>query len=63
MGHSSIDALSIVSWIFVLYFLSSIGTYSMIARREEKSMIWINGIVALINIIGNLILIPLYSFY
>ena len=34
----------------------------MIARGEQSRMMWINGIIATVNIIGNLIVIPHYSF-
>ena len=54
--------MSIVAWVFLFYFISSLLTYTLIARGEQKKMIWINGIVALLNIIGNLIFIPQYSF-
>lgn len=54
--------MSIVAWVFLFYFISSLLTYTLIARGEQKKMIWINGIVAIINIIGNIIFIPYYSF-
>jgi O-antigen/teichoic acid export membrane protein len=63
MWYSSVDALMIVSWIFTLYFLSSLATYIMIARSDEKKMIYINLFIALCNIGGNILLIPYYSFY
>ena len=63
LGYSSIDAMRIVIWIFLFYFISSLSTYIMIARWEQSRMMWINGIVAVINIIGNLIFIPHYSFF
>lgn len=54
--------MRIVVWIFLVYFLSSLYTYALIARGEQKRMMYINAIVALINIVGNLIFIPMYSF-
>ncbi len=62
MGYSSVDALQIVSWIFLVYFISSLYTYILIARWEQKKMMYINAFVAVLNIIGNLVFIPLYSF-
>ena len=61
-GYTTGDAIGIVAWVFLFYFISSLLTYTLIARGEQKKMIWINGIVALVNILGNLIFIPYYSF-
>jgi len=61
-GYSSMDAMRIVIWIFLFYFISSLSTYILIARGEQSRMMWINAIIALLNIIGNLIFIPVYSF-
>jgi O-antigen/teichoic acid export membrane protein len=41
-GYGSIDALRIVAWIFLVYFLSSLSTYILIARGEQKKMMYIN---------------------
>ncbi len=60
--YSSVDALRIVAWIFLVYFVSSLYTYILIARWEQKKMLYINAIVALLNIVGNIIFIPIYSF-
>jgi O-antigen/teichoic acid export membrane protein len=54
--------MRIVIWIFLFYFVSSLSTYIMIARGEQTRMMWINGIIAIVNIVGNLIFIPYYSF-
>lgn len=54
--------MRIVIWIFLFYFISSLLTYILIARGEQSRMMWINAIVALLNIIGNIIVIPHYSF-
>ena len=62
MGYTSVDAMRIVVWIFLVYFVSSLYTYALIARGEQRQMMYINAIVALINIVGNLIFIPMYSF-
>lgn len=62
LGYTSVDAMRIVIWIFLFYFVSSLSSYILIAKGEQSRMMWINGIIALINIIGNLIVIPYYSF-
>lgn len=61
-GMTSVDAFRIVGWVFLVYFVSSLFTYILIAEKSEKKMLTINAIVALTNIVGNIILIPLYSF-
>lgn len=62
MGYTSSDALEIVSFIFLFYFLSSLFTFTLIARNEQRKMLTINALIALVNIIGNLIFIPHFSF-
>lgn len=62
MWYSAIDAMRIVIWIFLFYFVSSLSTYIMIARSEQSRMMWINGTIAIVNIIGNILLIPYFSF-
>lgn len=54
--------MRIVVWIFLVYFISSLYTYALIARSEQKRMMYINAVVAILNIIGNIIFIPIYSF-
>lgn len=61
-GYTAVDAMRIVGFIFFFYFLSSLATYIMIARSEQAKMIRINIFVALINLIGNIIFIPHFSF-
>lgn len=61
-GYSSVDVLRIVSWIFIAYFISSLANYILIAKNEQKKIIYLNASVALFNAIGNYILIPIYSF-
>lgn len=62
MGMSSVDALRIVAWIFLVYSLSSLSTYILIARGEQRKMLTINALIALMNIVGNIIVIPYWSF-
>jgi O-antigen/teichoic acid export membrane protein len=54
--------MRIVIWIFLFYFISSLSTYILIARGEQSRMMWINGVIATLNIIGNILIIPHYSF-
>lgn len=54
--------MHIVVFIFLFYFLSSLFTYTLIARGEQKRMMYINAIIAIFNLIGNLIFIPYFSF-
>lgn len=61
-GGTSVEAMQIVVWIFLFYFLSSLFTFTLIARSEQKKMLMINAIIAGINIIGNIIVIPRFSF-
>jgi O-antigen/teichoic acid export membrane protein len=62
LGYSSVDALRIVAPIFLVYFISSLYTYILIARWEQKKMMYINAFIAVLNIIWNIIFIPMYSF-
>ena len=41
-GYGSVDAMRIVAWIFLVYFLSSLSTYILIARGEQKKMMYIS---------------------
>lgn len=52
--------LQIVIWVFLFYFISSLGNYVLIAKNEQKKIIYINLFIALFNIIGNIIFIPKY---
>jgi O-antigen/teichoic acid export membrane protein len=61
-GASSIDAMRIVAWILLIYSLSSLSTYILIARGQERKMLTINAGIAIANLVGNLLIIPHYSF-
>ncbi len=62
MGYGSVDALRIVGWIFLVYFVSSLYTYILIARWQQQWMMYINAGIAILNIVGNIVFIPMYSF-
>ena len=60
--YTSYDAMFIVLFILLFYFISSLFIYIFIASKSEKVMVWINLVVTVINIVGNFILVPKYSF-
>lgn len=60
--YTSLDAMRIVVFIFLFYFLSSLFTYLLIAHDEQKKLLRINFVITVANLIGNLVLIPFYSF-
>lgn len=60
--YTSLDAMRIVVFIFLFYFLSSLFTYLLIAHNEQKKLLRINAVITVANLIGNVILIPFYSF-
>lgn len=59
---SSVDVFPIVILVAFFYFMSSLFNYILIASHQEGKLLKINFIVTLINIIGNIILIPYLSF-
>lgn len=61
-GYNSADVLMIVSWVFLTYFIASLANYILIAAGFQKKIIYTNLIVALINLVGNFLIIPYYSF-
>ncbi len=62
LPYTSADAMRIVTWIFLVYFISSLSTYILIAKGAQKRMMYINAFIAVFNTIGNIIVIPRYSF-
>lgn len=61
-GYTWVDAMQIVAWVFFVYTISALFTYILIAQNEQKKMLSINLGIAVFNIIGNIIIIPYYSF-
>lgn len=61
-GFGAIEVMQIVAWIFLFYFVSSLANYILIAKNEQKKIIFVNLAISIFNIIWNLILIPKYSF-
>ena len=61
-GHTAVDAMRIVAWIFLFYFISSLSNYTLIAHGEQRKILIVNAVVAAVNIVGNIIFIPYFSF-
>lgn len=61
-NYNSYDAMLIVLFVLLFYFISSLFTYVFISSKNEKKLIFINLIITFVNIIWNFILIPKYSF-
>lgn len=63
-GHiySSSSVFFIVLLVLVFYFISNLFIYILISSNNEKKLLKINIIVALFNIIWNILIIPKYSF-
>ncbi len=60
--YTSYDAMLLVLLVLLFNFISSLFNYIFISSKNEKKLVYINLIVTFINIIWNLILIPVYSF-
>lgn len=60
--YSSSDVFFIVLLVAFFFFLSSIFNYVLIATKNESRILKINIFVTLINILGNILLIPKFSF-
>lgn len=59
---NSAHVMQIVSVVFLFYFISSLANYILIAKNEQKKIIFVNLFIAIFNIIGNLLIIPHYHF-
>jgi O-antigen/teichoic acid export membrane protein len=60
--YNSADALFVVLAVVLFYFISLIYIYIFIASKNQWQLLKINIAITLFNIIGNIILIPKYSF-
>ena len=54
--------MRVVSFVFFFFFLSSLFTYLLIAAGEQKRLLKINAFIAAANLVGNLAVIPHFSF-
>lgn len=62
LPYTSLEAMYVVAGIFLLFFLSSLFTYLLIANNAQQRLLSINAKIALFNGIGNVALIPVFSF-
>lgn len=60
--YSSSDVFFIVLLVVVFYFISNLFIYILISSNNQSKLLKINIIVALFNIIWNIIVIPKFSF-
>lgn len=61
-GYDATHAMRIAAFVFFFFFLSSLFTYLLIAAGEQKRLLKINAFIAVVNLLGNLAVIPFYSF-
>ncbi len=62
LAYNSSDVFPIVLWVLVFYFLSLVFIYSLITVKKQSLLLNINIVIAIFNIIWNIIFIPKYSF-
>lgn len=62
LRFDSADAMVVVLGVVVFYFISNIFNYILIASENQSKLLRINSIVTGVNIIGNMIMIPFFSF-
>ncbi len=60
--YSSSDVFGVVLWVLFLHFISLVFIYMLIAAKRQWELLKINLFVTIFNILGNIILIPQYSF-
>ncbi|MDD5769934.1 MAG: oligosaccharide flippase family protein [Candidatus Gracilibacteria bacterium] len=61
-NYTSYDAMIVVLFVLLFYFISSLFNYIFIASKNEKTILHINIIITIVNIVGNILLIPKFSF-
>lgn len=61
-NYNSSDAFLIVFFVLLFYFLSLVFIYFLVASKNQSKLLKINIIVTVCNFVGNMILIPKYSF-
>ena len=60
--YGSDIALQILMFALVFQFLSTLFSFILIAVDKQSKILYINAVGVLLNIIGNLIVIPIYGF-
>ena len=61
-NYNSLQAMRIVLWVLVFHFIALAFIYILIASGRQKVLLMVNGTIVLVNIVGNIIFIPFYSF-
>jgi len=61
-GATSLDVFEIITFGLIFSFLFSLYQYITIAQKKETLLVRINASITGVNIVGNLIFIPLYGF-
>ena len=61
-NYNSVQAFSIVLGVLLFHFISLAFIYILIASERQSILLKVNLFVTLVNIIGNILLIPHYSF-
>ncbi len=61
--YNSVDVLSVVFAVLIFHFLSLALIYILIAFEKQSILLKINICITLVNIIGNILIIPYYSFF
>jgi len=59
----SVNILSILIWIILFYFLSTLFTYLLIAMRKQSFVAISNGLAAIFSVSTSLLLIPKFKIY
>lgn len=60
--YNSSDAFVIVFVLIIFHFLSLIFTYLLIASHNQSRLLKINIYITIFNIVGNIVMIPYFSF-
>jgi len=60
--YTSSDAMAIVLFVLLFYFLSQLFIYILIATDKQSYLLKVNLLITFVNIVWNLIFIPKYSF-
>lgn len=58
----SISALRILVVGLPLFFVSSLTMWTLIAKKQQRSLIFIYGMSMVVNVVGNFFLIPVYGY-
>ncbi|MDD2907655.1 MAG: oligosaccharide flippase family protein [Candidatus Gracilibacteria bacterium] len=60
--YNSSDAFVVVFFVILFYFLSLVFIYALVGAEKQEKLLKINIFITIFNIVGNIILIPKYSF-